>query len=159
MGDYATTTSFPQLLPYILQGNSVSDATGVAIIAAHITRAEGVVKAYVANRYSLPFAVVPPILRTLSEDLASYYTIRASYVQDGERKNEFLPSYKDAMSMLEQIRDGKMPLALTDGSMVSQNANSRYKSSTEQYSPIFNLDSEEAWDADPDQISDITSGR
>ena len=159
MGDYATTTSFPQLLPYILQGNSTADATGVAIIAAHIVRAEGVVNSYVAGRYSLPFAVVPPIIRSLSEDLASYYTIRASYVQDGERKNEYLVAYESAMEMLKEIRDGKMPLAMTDGSLLTQNTTGRYKSSTENYTPIFNLDSEEAWDADPDQIEDITSER
>lgn len=159
MGDYATTTSFPQLLPYILQGNSVSDTAGVAIIAAHITRAEGVVNSYIAGRYALPFTSVPPIVRTISEDLASYYIIRASYVQDGQRKNEYLPAYKDAMSMLEQIRDGKMPLALTDGSILTANTSGRYKSSTENYSPIFELDSEESWDADADQIDDITSGR
>ena len=159
MGNYATSSSFPQLLPYILQGNSTSDTVGVAIISAHITRAEGVVNSYVANRYALPFAVVPPIIRTISEDLASYYTIRGSYVQDGQRKNEYLPAYKDAMSMLEQIRDGKLPLTLTDGSILAQDTTGRYKSNTEKYTPIFDLDDEAAWGADPDQISDITDKR
>lgn len=159
MGTYATTTSFPQLLPYILQGNSTSDSVGVAIIAAHITRAEGVVNSYIANRYSLPFATVPPVIRSISEDLASYYTIRASYVQDGQRKNEYLPAYESAMEMLKEIRDGKMPLALTDGSILVSNTSGRYKSSTENYTPIFNLDNESAWEADPDQIEDITSER
>lgn len=176
MGYYATTTSFPQLLPYILQGNSVSDADGVAIIAAHITRAEAVVNSYIVGRYSskiptggwgLPWGTawgesateVPPILRTITEDLASYYVIRASYVQDGQRKNEYLVSYKDALSLLEQIRSGVMPLALTDGSIVNQNTSGRYKSSTENFAPIINLDSEENWDISADQLKEITDER
>jgi phage gp36-like protein len=176
MGDYATTTSFPQLLPYLLKSNSESDSTGVAIIAAHILRAEAVVNSYLVNRYAsqvptggwgLPWGSswgalsvsVPPILRTLTEDIASYYVIRGSYVQDGQRKNEYAEDFKFAIKQLEEIRDGKISLADTSGTIIAQATTGRYISSTKNYAPTFNDDAPENWETDNDKESDIASGR
>lgn len=176
MGTYATATSFPQLLPNLLSGNSVSDSTGVAIIEAHITRAEGMVNSYISSRYSsqvptggwgLPWGSewgtaatpIPPILRTLTEDLTSYYVIRGSYVQDGERKNNYGEYFKEAIKILEQIRDGKMPLALTSGAIVPHVTAGKFKSSTQNYAPTFDEGNPEKWDIDPDKEDDIQSAK
>lgn len=159
MGEYATTTSFTNLMPYILAGNSTSDSSGVDAIKAHIVRAESIVNSYISARYSLPFTVVPPILRTISEDITSYFHIRGTSVQDGQRDNPWYTSYKLAIDMLKDIKDGVTPLALTDGSAVGPISTARFLSSTDGYARTFDLDSPESWEVDPDRIDDIKDGR
>jgi hypothetical protein len=80
-------------------------------------------------------------------------------VQDGQRENQWYTSYKLAIEMLKDIKDGATQLALTDGSAVGPVSTSRFLSSTDGYAQTFNLDSPEDWDVDPDRIDDITDGR
>lgn len=159
MGIYATTTSFPSLIPNLLAGNSTADSAGVDALSAHITRAESIVNSYLSARYSIPFTVVPPIVRTLSEDIASYFHIRGVSVQDGQRDNPWYSSYKLALDMLQDIKDGKTQLSLTDGSSVGPISTSRFLSSTDGYSQTFNLDSPDNWEVDSDRLDDIEDGR
>jgi phage gp36-like protein len=159
MGLYATTTSFVNIMPNILAGNSTSDSSGVDAIAAHIIRAESIVNSYLSARYSLPFTVIPPIVRTLSEDIASYFHIRGVSVQDGQRDNPWFLSYKLAIEMLADIKDSKVGLSLTDGSAVSPASSSRFISSTEGYSQTFNLDCPTNWAVDSDRKDEIKDGR
>jgi len=159
MGLYATTTSFTNLIPNLLAGNSTADSAGVDALNAHITRAESVVNSYNSSRYSLPFTTVPPLVRTLSEDLASYFHIRGVSVQDGQRDNPWYTSYKLALEMLKDIKDGGMGLSLTDGSVLSPNSSSKFLSSTDGYAQTFNLDAPENWDVDSDRKDEIADGR
>lgn len=166
MGVYATTTAISELIPRFLSGNTTtSDTAGTNIFSRHIDRAEGDVMSYVGSRYDVfGFRVgttttnVPVIMRTLSEDIACYYAVRGSYVQDGQLKQEYLDKYEKAMGSLAAIKDGKLGLAYTDGSAVPPRT-TRFVSSTQDYTPIFNLDAPENWDIDPDQESDIESAR
>lgn len=161
MGSYATTTSFPDLLVNFLKGNtSSSDTAGVAVLTRHINRAEGVVNSYVGARYSLPFTTVPPIIITITEDLTSYYAIRGTHFQDsGDQKNSYVDEFKTSMKMLEEIRDGKVKLALTNGSLVSVATGDRFQSSSENYTPVFGMDDPEDWKRDPDEVEDTSSAR
>ncbi len=160
MGAYATTTSISELLPYVLKTNTTTgDSPGTSMFSRHIDRAEGVVNSYISGRYSLPFSAVPPAIRTISEDIACYYFIRATYVQDGERKNEYQDSFKAAIKMLEEVRDGKTQLADTAGSLITQLTTSKYLSSTEGYSATLDEDEPKSWDIDADKSETISDGR
>lgn len=160
MGTYATTTSISELLPYVLKTNTTTgDTVGTANFSKHIDRAEGLVNGYIASRYSLPFSTVPPIIRTIAEDIACFYFIRSTYVQDGQRKNEYADSFKEGIKQLEQIRDGKTPLSYTSGSIVPQVTASKYKSSTENYAPTFDEGEPEQWAIDADKVDDITGAK
>jgi len=160
MGAYATTTSLPQLMPFFLKQNTTTaDADGVAIFAKHIDRAEGVVNAAVTAKYSLPITPTPPILITLTEDIACYYATRGAYTQDGQNKNEYMTEYKSAMDILKQIIKGDIKLSLTDGSLVPVNSSSRFLASTENYTPIFGLDDPTEWQRDPNEIDDQARAR
>lgn len=136
------------------------------MFSRHIDRAEGVVNAKVGAYYdpaswtatSASGANVPPLIRTLSEDIASWFALRGGYVQDGQRKEAYLDEYKRALDTLDQITDGKLKLLDTSGSEVGIKTTSRFQSSTE-YAHIFNLDSEENWQVDQDQIDDIENTR
>jgi len=160
MGSYATTTSFSKLIPYSLRGNTTtSDSEGTAIFSKHIDRAEAIVNSYIATRYSLPLSPVPELIRTLTEDIASYFFIRGVFVQDGERKNEYLEAFRDAFEMLKQIKAGQIQLVDTSGSLLTPLSSSRYRSSTKDYTPIFDLDTETAWEVDSDLLNDISDAR
>lgn len=166
MGEYATTSSISELLPSFLAGNTTtSDTAGVALFSRHIDRAEGVVKSYCGARYDLSglrvgttTTNVPPLLRTLSEDIASYFAMRGSYVQDGNQKQAYLDEYKLAMDTLNLIRRGELKLADTSGAELAGRSG-RYVSSTQNYSPVFDLDEPESWSVDKDKLDDMESAR
>lgn len=160
MGTYATTSSLSQLIPNFLSGNTTtSDVAGTGMFSRHIDRAESIVNTYVTARYSLPFTTIPPVLRTLSEDLACYFAVRSAYTQDGQNTNQYYPEYKEAIKTLEAIQKGDLKLALTDGSVIPTATNNRYISSTENYTPVFGPDDPENWKVDPDQVDDQANAR
>lgn len=115
---------------------------------------------YVGSRYSLPFTstAVPPVLRSLSEDIACYFAIRGSFTQDGASRNDYADSYREAIEVLERIADGTIPLTYTNGSIVSA-ISARIDSSSEGYTPIFGKDEPEDWDRDSDEVSDQDTAR
>lgn len=166
MGSYATTTSISELLPQFLAGNTTtSDTAGVAIFSRHIDRAEGVVNSYCGARYDMSglrvgttTTNVPPMVRTLTEDLASYYAMRGSYVQDGNQEQKYLDKFESAMATLKDIRDGDLKLALTSGALLAVRSG-RFISSTQDYSPVFDLDDPESWAVDKDKLDDMQEAR
>jgi phage gp36-like protein len=158
MGGYATTTSISDLAPGYLQDDTTSvDQVGAARFSRHIDRAESMVNAAVGRRYALPFIVattttnVPPLLRTLTEDIATYYALRGSFSQDGKVKNPYLVEYESAIKLLKEIAAGTMPLTYTDGSEVPANSSNLFLSSTKDYVPVFGLDDAPDWRRDPDE--------
>lgn len=160
MGIYATTTSISELIPNFLSGNTTTfDMAGTAMFSRHIDRSESVVNTYVTSRYSLPFSPVPPILRTISEDIACYFAVRSAYTQDGQNRNQYFPEYREAMKTLESIRKGDIKLGYTDGSLVAVNTSARYISSTENYTPVFGTDDPENWKVDDDLVKDQSNAR
>ena len=153
-------------MPGFLAGNtSSSDTAGTNIFSRHITRSEAIVNAAVTARYSLPFIVatittnVPPIMRTLSEDIACYFTVRASHMRDGASRNEYADDYLRALDTLEKIEKGDITLTYTDGSAVATRSTGRFLSSEENYTPIFGRDDPKDWERDADEVDDQANAR
>lgn len=160
MGIYATTTTLALLLPNFLRDNTTTtDREGTSIFGLHIDRAESLVNARVAQRYGLPFAVVPPLIRTVTQDIATWMAIRGTLNQDGKVKNVYLDSYEKAMEILEEIVDGSITLVDTNGSVLDSIAEDRFVSSTENRSPIFGLDDAVNWQRDADEIEETQASR
>lgn len=160
MGSYATTSSLSELIPNFLSGNTTtSDVGGTSLFSRHIDRAESVVNTYITARYSLPISPVPPVLRTLSEDLACYFAVRSAYTQDGQNTNQYYPEYKEAIKTLQALQKGEIKLSYTDGSTVPVATSNRYISSTENYTPVFGADDPENWKVDTDQVDDQAAAR
>lgn len=160
MGLYATTTSISLILPGFLKSNTTSaDTEGTAIFSAHIDRAEAKINAAVSSRYSLPFSPIPPLLRSLAEDVASFYAIRGSLTQDGKQKNQYMQDFKDANEALKQILEGALKLTYTDGSLVPPLSTARFLSSHENYTPVFGLDDADQWKRDDDEVDAQDSAR
>jgi phage gp36-like protein len=166
MGVYATTTSIPDLIPNFLSGNTTtSDTQGTQQFSKHIDRAEATIDGFISTIYPLPFITgttttnVPPLIRTLTEDIACYYALRSAYTQDGASKNPFYEAYKVAMDTLKEINQGKIKLVDTAGSLIATQATNRYLSNTDTYTPIFGKDDPKEWGRDPDEILDQENAR
>ena len=155
MGSYATTSSLAQLLPNAMSGNTTSaDSEAVATFGKHIERAEGDINTVLAERYTLPFTTVPPSVRSWSEDLACFYFLRAAISQDGRIGDSSARMFVDSYDRLQAAREKgfKGTLTLTDGSVLSPITTGRFKSSTENEGPVFDLDTATSWKADSDRL-------
>lgn len=160
MGTYATTTAISELLPFLMAGNTTtSDTVMTAIFTRHIDRAEGEVNSFIVARYSLPFTTVPPLIRKLTEDIASYYTLRGSYVKDGQLRQEYLDDFLEAKETLQKIHDGTLKLALTNGSLVDALTSTRFLSSSDNYAPTFEMDEPTDWEVDTTRLDDVEADR
>lgn len=165
-GSYATVTSVSLLLPKFLNGDTTTvDPSGAAVFGKHIQRAEALINSIVGQRYELTFIVgttttnVPPILRSLAEDIACYYAMRGTLNQDGKNMNPYLSDYKSAIDTLKLIGSGDMVLVDTSGSQLSPLSTTRFQSSTKDYSQIFDVDSTTAWRVPPNRDEDLAAER
>lgn len=166
MRRYVTTTSIPVLMPSFLQGNtSASDTAGVDIFSNAADYAEGELNAALVARYdpsswtTTGSPGIPPMVRGIAADMACFYAIRNTGVQDSQVRNLSLDSYEKVFDKLALLREGSLALAYTDGSLVPTRSSGRMLSSTEGYTPIFGLDTETAWERDPDEVDDQSSAR
>src|SRR5689334_19419363 len=129
---YSEPTATLALLPGILVGAQTNTTAGysatVAMIIAQTVRADSYIDAQCSKRYSLPLngantntAAVPPIIRSLSQDLASAWSYRAYYPKDSAAVNEWPERYeKSAMDTLKLIREENMDLSDTAGSLLAE---------------------------------------
>lgn len=91
--------------------NGVIDA---AVVTGGIDSAGHEIEGYLSGRFSLPLSTVPPLLKAICCDITRY-RLCGTEVQTTD---EVRARYKDAVKMLEMIRDGKMTLGLDATSQV-----------------------------------------
>jgi len=129
----------------------------------HIRRVDGLVNGKCARRYGVPFEPVPPYIRTLSEDIVSYYTYRSFFTQDAQNISEYLGELKDdAMAALDGIMNGEIDLVDTSGSALpeqTENVEDRISSTTEDYHTFFDIDDSINYDFDEDLKTSIRDDR
>lgn len=163
---YCSATTVLGLFPGLPQTSTVSGySSTVAIISSHITRADSLIDGKCARRYSVPFAdtstSTPPLIQTLSQDLSAYYTYRSKFTGDNANKFEYLDTLMQiALETLNQIQEGKMDVVSTSGGVVSEvSSSSKIYSSTEGYTPAFDVDDEFNWSFDSGRLDAIRSAR
>jgi phage gp36-like protein len=165
---YSTFTSILANNADLPQTSTVAGYTAtVAIISRHITRADALIDAKLSRRYPLPFAVTPPLIATISEDIASFYTYRSLYASDNQNTSARITEYSGdgtmtAFSLLEQIREGTMDLVYSDGSIVTERTDEQddsVYSTNEEYTPIFDVDGPLSWEVSRTRESDMAEGR
>lgn len=160
MGSYVTSTSYSLILPGFLKSNTTaSDAEGTSIFTRQVNNAEGIVNSAISSRYSISgFTAIPPILRKITEDIAVYNIIKSTGFRANDR-NEYLDDFKDSMNLLNEIKGGTTKLTYTNGSLVGQLNTSRFLSNKSDYAPITNLDDQQNWKVDSDELDDIDNDR
>lgn len=84
-----------------------SGVIDASVVQQAITNAEAVIDGYLASRYALPMADVPPQIAKI----ALHLTIYDLHVYQADPKIE--ADYKDALRMLKDIQDGvlRLPIA------------------------------------------------
>ena len=159
MGNYATTTSISITLPNFLEGNTTTvDISATQTFSEYINWAEAEINSAVANKWSLPFSTVPPILRSLAFEIAAYYTIRAYGSRDWPNRNEMLDDFNKAFETLKKLEKGEIELTLTDGSLLAVSSD-MYLSNRSSQDPVFELDDPVNWAVDKDRLDELDGSR
>lgn len=163
---YCSATTVLGLFPGLPQTSTVAGySSTVALISSHITRADSIIDGKCARRYDVPFSdtstSTPPLIQTLSQDLSAYYTYRSKFTGDGANKFEYLDTLMQiALETLNQIQESKMDVVGVAGAVVSEiSSSSKIYSSTENYTPAFDVDDEFNWKIDPNRINAIRGAR
>jgi phage gp36-like protein len=91
----------------------------------------------------------PAIIKSLAEDIASYYVMRGLYSGKMPSTNEWIDRYKEAKETLEKIANGILQM---EGITVDMGA---IQSSTKDYKRTFDERDETCWGPDPDKIEDL----
>jgi hypothetical protein len=164
---YATNTTIITLFPGMPQTTTTEGHTAtLSLVASHIDRADNLINGKIGKRYDVSgydtSGSVPPLLQTLSEDIAAFYTFRSVYSGDNQNFNEWLSKFDEAMTMLNELRDGDLHLVNTTGSLIEERSSSTaafVDSNTKDYTPTFGEDSSLNWEVDPDKLSDLSDSR
>ena len=85
----------------------------VDVVNEAIVAADEVIDAHLRGRYSLPLPETPPILRQLSVNIAVFHLY--SRRPEGEMPETIGIRYKNAIKIIESIRDGKLTIGDTEG--------------------------------------------
>lgn len=92
-------------------------------ITAGIAWADSIIDARLSGRYAaqIPFSPVPPIIASISADLAGYYVIFEMNMAGGESLpvDAALELKNRAYELLADLQDGKMVLPVAPGTEVS----------------------------------------
>lgn len=162
---YSTGTTIMSLLPGVPNTTTWAGHTEtVILIDLHITRADTLINSKISARYEVANFVtnVPPVLRMIAEDITSYWTLRSMYQGDTQNDNEWTDKYKDSITFLNEIRDSKIDLVNTAGSIIQSRTIAsvdKIESNTMDYQPFFDEDKSTNWKVDNDKLSSIEDDR
>ena len=162
---YSTNTSILFILPGLPQTDTTEGyTTTVAIIEDHIDRADNIINSKIVKRFDVSqFATeVPPMLKTLSEDISSYFTYRSLYSGDNQNFNEWTDKFNMAMELLNELKEGEIDLVDDSGNIIEDRTTAtidRIVSSTEDYQPFFDEDDPLDWKLDDEKKDSIKDAR
>ena len=92
---------------------------------------------------------VPAIIKSLAEDIASYFVMRGLYSGNTPSINVWIEKYKEAIKTLEKIAEGTLQI---EGITVDVGA---IQSSTKDYKRTFDERDETNWNLDPNKLEDL----
>ncbi|MGE4265431.1 MAG: gp436 family protein [Desulfovibrio sp.] len=91
-----------------LTDREANGAVDEPVLGAALVEATAEIEGYLAGRYALPLASVPPLVAGLCCDIARYRLSGANVLETDPTRNR----YRDAVRLLEQISAGKVGLGL-----------------------------------------------
>ncbi len=92
---------------------------------------------------------LPAIIKSLAEDIASYFVMRGLYSGNTPSINAWVEKYKEAKETLKAIAEGTLQI---EGITVDVGA---VQSSTKDYKRTFDERDETNWKTDPDKLEDL----
>lgn len=72
-----------------------------------IRDADAEIDGYLMKRYPVPMSPVPAVIRKYSKDIAVYNLISRAGIDEGERENNYLTRYKNAIAFLTKVAKGE----------------------------------------------------
>ena len=123
-----------------------------------ITRAENIINAKIGGIYTVPFVVVPPIIKTLSEEIAAFLVMRTLFTDDSVNKNDWILLFKESMKLLEEIASGKVTLVNAAGTPIAEQTGA-LSSNNSGYAPVFDMDDILNSEVDADMIDAISENK
>ena len=91
----------------------------------------------------------PAIIKSLAEDIASYFVMRGLYSGRSPSINTWIDKYKEAKETLKDIAEGRKQI---EGITVDVGA---IQSTTKNYKRTFDERDETNWETDPDKLEDL----
>lgn len=89
----------------------------VAVANGALQRASDTIDSYLTTRYALPLSAIPSHLVDICCDITRYKLVGTETTETETIRNR----YKDAIRMLEQIRDGKIDIGIpVTGQIISE---------------------------------------
>lgn len=164
MGNYVDEARILKLMPQLPKAGASGYSNTSDMIELAIEKSESIIDSRLASKYSLPLSTVPPLVRHLADELSLYFLYQGLYSSDNVAHNEYAEDYrrweKNAFSTLKNIQNENIFLTLTDGSLVTTKPSSRsIKSSSDAYTPVFNMDDPHQWGQDQDRLDAIADER
>jgi len=157
---YSSITSILSIVPMLPQ--TTTDAgysITVATINRHITRADAKINSIISKQYAVPLSPTPPLIASIAEDIATYYTCRSFFTQDNYNKLDSMFEFMtDALKDLGQIALGNINLVDTSGSQIPKVGDvgeSFVDSTTIDAQSFFDIDSEYNWKFNDDLVDNI----
>jgi phage gp36-like protein len=153
MPNYGTVSGVHALYPRIGSVSAVTSDT----ITTFLNHAESKVHAFLAARYSTPISGSPPLLKYVSETLATALILRRFFSQEQENKSEWVDGmFEEVKETLTGLSDGSISLVdSSNGLITSSRVRMSVWSSTQGYSPTMTLLDPISQEVDPDRLSDI----
>jgi len=93
----------------------------------------------------------PAIIKSLAEDISSYYVMRGLYAGNTPSINAWIDRYKDAKEMLKEIAAGTKKIEEVDVEIGG------VKSSTKDYKRTFSEQDETNWEIDSYKLRDLAN--
>ena len=123
-----------------------------ALLAKSIVKADAEIRAAFSSDLLAALdalGATPAIIKSLSEDIASYFVMRGLYSGKSPSINTWIEKYKEAKETLKDIAEGRKQI---EGIIVDVGA---VQSSTKDYKRTFDERDETCWETDPDKLEDL----
>lgn len=102
-----------------------------------VTMSEAEIDGYLAQQYTLPFSLVPPVIRSLASEYATIKALDRFFTGETENKNDWrMIRKKELTELLKGYADGSLTLTSSDSSIIAQRADlHNIVSGTSRYTP------------------------
>ena len=130
---------------------AVTEVPALLLVKA-IVKAEAEIRAAFSSDLLAALDVLettPAIIKSLAEDIASYFVMRGLYSGKSPSINEWIEKYKEAKETLKDIAEGRKQI---EGVTVDVGA---IQSSTKDYKRTFDERDETNWGVDSDKLEDL----
>jgi len=132
--------------------NMAATDVPTALLAKAIIKADAEIRAAFSSDLLAALdalETIPAIIKSLSEDIASYYVMRGLYSGKMPSTNEWIDRYKEAKDILKDIAEGTKQI---EGITVDVGA---VQSTTKDYKRTFDERDETCWNPDPNKLEDL----